>query len=89
MNSRLQMIDFLLRHIIRNYSLPRGKKNQLKMHSRIIREVQYTTNSMIDLEVLVKQIIKAIKARAKKETVLLEKLEKLYEKVKNPEDWCF
>lgn len=88
MSSRLQKIAFLLRQVIRRYSLPRGKKNQFKKYFRIIRENHYTTNSMIDLEVLIKQVIKAIKARTEKENTLLEKLEELYEKVKNPEDWC-
>lgn len=88
MNSRLQTIAVLLRQIIKKYSLPRGKKNQFKKHLRIIREARYTTNSMIDLEYLVYRVIKTIKARIKKENEPLEKLEELYEKVKNPENWC-
>jgi iron-sulfur cluster repair protein YtfE (RIC family) len=79
----------ILLELIENFSLPRGKKNALKRALRIINEVKYTTNSMIDLEYEVQEIIyKENNKDEKKNEELLKKLSELFEVVRNPENWC-
>lgn len=87
--NRLEEIVRVLSEMIKMFSLPRGKKNALKGALRIIRENHFTTNSMIDLEYEVQEIIyKENDKGEKKNEELLKKLSELFEIVKNPENWC-
>lgn len=86
---RLLTAKELLEELVENFSLPRGKKNVLRKYLKIIEEVHYTTDNMIELEYRTEEIIEIIEKRnLKSEKELLEKLKKLYETVRRPEIWC-